>query len=227
MNPTVVDDLIFRLTTGWGKAVIPRALIGLIGVLILAFIVRSIWKRDWSVFGAVLWLIAGGVFLTFSFFPQQIIHFVVSTEYMTRIRLLMGGVSVLVLLITLESIRRTHLQERYALLWVATALVLLACVLFPHAVDLLRAVTGMEYATAIAAVAFTFLVLVAFHFSISMSAMQSKQSKVAQKLAILEARVRELEQNAENRPFGTAQDRQTVGDEAENREPVAKPYEQS
>lgn len=196
MSPSAADDLIFRLTTGWEQAVVPRVLIGLVGFLILFLTVRSIWKRDCTALAAALWLIAGGVFLAFSAYPQQIIHFVIRTEYMTRIRVIMGGVSVLVLLITLESIRRTHLQERYALLWVATALVILTCVLFPHAVDLLRAATGMEYGTAIAAVALTFLVLVAFHFSISVSAMQSKQAKVAQRLAILEARLRELERDA-------------------------------
>jgi hypothetical protein len=99
-----------------------------------------------------------------------------------------------VLYITFESIRRTHLQEKYALLWVATALIILISVLFPNAVSLFRAVTGMEYATAIATVSFTFLVMVAFHFSISLSAMQTKHSKVAQRIAILEARINKLEE---------------------------------
>lgn len=218
MNSSGFNDLVFRLTTGWEEATVQRVIIGLIGILILAVTMRWMWKRDCNLLVAALWVIVGSAFLVFSIYPQQVIKFVIGTEYMTRIRTIMGGVSLLVLFITLESLRRTHLQERYALLWVATALVILACVLFPHAVDLLRAVTGMEYAAAIAAVAFTFLVLVAFHFSISMSSMQSKQSKVAQRLAILEARVKKLEQNAEDRPFGTAQDRQTMDDEAGNRE---------
>ena len=101
--------------------------------------------------------------------------------------------SVVVLLITLESIRRTHLQERYALLWVGTGIVILVCVLFPRAVVLLRMLTGMRYTQALTAVTFTFLVLVAFHFSISISSSRSNQARIAQRLAILEERLRNLE----------------------------------
>jgi len=105
----------------------------------------------------------------------------------------MGGVSLIVLLITLESIRKTHLQERYALLWVTTAVVILMGCFFPDVVALFRAVTGMEYGAAMAAVAFVFLVMVSFHFSISLSSLGSKQSQIAQRVAILEERIREME----------------------------------
>ena len=103
------------------------------------------------------------------------------------------------LLITLESIRVTRLQERYALLWVVTALVILAATLFPEAVNLVRAVMGMRYDEAVLAVAFTFLVLLAFHFSISVSALQSKLAKTAQRIALLDARIDELEKQLATR----------------------------
>ena len=45
------------------------------------------------------------------------------------------------------------------------------------------------------AVAFTFLVLVAFHFSIALSAIQSRESKMAQRVALLEARLNQLERD--------------------------------
>jgi hypothetical protein len=72
--------------------------------------------------------------------------------------------------------------------------VIFLCALFPEAVNLFRAVTGMQYVTAVVAVAFTFLVLVAFNFSIAMSAMEADRDKIAQKVAVLEARLNELEQ---------------------------------
>lgn len=185
---------ISRYATGWDTAVAPRIAFAVLGALIVTITLRTIWKRDCSVLAAVLWLIAGATFLAFSIIPQQIINSVVKIDYMTRVRGILGGLSVFVLLITLESIRRVRLQERYALLWVGTATVILLAALFPHVVDLLRVVTGIgKYVNAVVTIAFTFLVLVAFHFSISHSAMQSKQSRIAQKVAMLEARLKELE----------------------------------
>jgi len=197
MNSAALDSLTLRLLTGWQQAVGQRVAVGLVGAAILLLTVRALLKKDCSLLAALIWLSAGSVLLVFSFIPQQFIRFVISKEYIVRIRFIMGGVSILVLLITLESIRRTHLQERYALLWVATALVIFFCVLFPHAVDLFRAATGMTYVTAIVAVTFTFIVLVAFHFSISMSITLCKQSKIAQRVAILEARLSEVERNGD------------------------------
>lgn len=193
----MIDPLAMRYAVGWEHAIFQRACIGLAGFLVLMFAGRVTWKRDCSIPTGILWLIVGGIMVTFSVIPQKVIEFVISTEYQSRIRVIMGLISLLVLYITFESIRRTHLQEKYALLWVVTGLVILISVLFPDAVALFRAVTGMEYATAIAAVSFTFLVMVAFHFSISLSAIQLKQSKVAQRVAILEARLQKMEARLE------------------------------
>jgi hypothetical protein len=62
-----------------------------------------------------------------------------------------------------------------------------------------RMVTGMTYTQALTAVAFTFLVLVAFHFSISISSSRSNQARIAQKLAILEERLRDLDGEGKGR----------------------------
>jgi len=201
----MIDPLAMRYAVGWEHATFQRVCIGLLGVLILFFAGRGTWKQDCSIVTGMLWFLAGMVLIVFASTPQKVIELVVTTEYQTRIRIIMGFISLLVLYITFESIRRTHLQEKYALLWVVTGLVILISVLFPDAVALFRAVTGMEYATAIAAVSFTFLVMVAFHFSISLSAIQSNQSKISQRVAILESRIKnmeekfsDLEDNADN-----------------------------
>lgn len=188
-----LDAGLIRYTTGWADAVLQRTLIGLIGAVVLILVIRAVIRRDTSPIAVLLWSLFGVVLVTFACIPQQVINFVVTTEYMTRIRMVTGSISLLMLLITFEAVRRTHLQERYALLWFTTGLVILVCVLFPDAVALFRTLTGMEYGAAVAAVAFTFLVLVAFNFSISFSTMQANQSKMAQRIAILEERVRQLE----------------------------------
>ena len=179
--------------TGWHTAIVPRIVIGMLGLLIISILVRKIFSKKISMVPAILWTLTGAVLALFSLFPDQMIRTVISTEYVMRMRIMMGFVSLLVLLVTLESTRQARLQERYALLWVATALVILICAFFPKVVNLLRLLMGMNYTAAVVSVAFTFLTLVLFHFSISMSISQAKQARIAQQLALLEIRVRELE----------------------------------
>jgi hypothetical protein len=194
MSQPALDELTQRLITGWDDAVPLRVVFLLIGAVIVYLTSRAALKNRCSLVVAALWLLFGVLLVAFAVWPQQIIEFIVSRPYMTRIRVIIAALSLLMLFITLESIRRTHLQERYALLWVATGLVLLVAALFPGVVALFRAVTGSEYATAVVAVAFAFLILVAFHFSISMSAGQTRQTRLAQRLALLEARLEQLEE---------------------------------
>jgi hypothetical protein len=193
VNPNALDESVLRFAMGWDSAVAARTAFALFGALVLILTIRVLWKRNCSPLAGMLWLLIGAVCVAFSIIPDTIVTIVLNAEYLTRIRFIMGGISILVLLITLESIRTTRLQERYALLWVVTALVLLLCAIFPRAVDLFRAVTGMHYETALASVALIFLALVGFHFSTAMSAMESDRDKIAQKLAVLEKRVEELE----------------------------------
>ena len=112
---------------------------------------------------------------------------------MMRIRVLMGVVSVGVFLITLLAIRGYKLREKYAVLWLATAVMIILTAFFPHIVDKARVWFGMQYVTSVVAVVFTFLVLVSFHFSIALSALNDKAALTASRCAILEARIHELE----------------------------------
>ena len=112
---------------------------------------------------------------------------------MMRIRALMGAVSVGVFLITLLAIRGYKLREKYAVLWLATAAMITLTALFPQLVDGARHWFGMQYVTSVVAVVFTFLVLVSFHFSIALSALNDKAAATASRCAILEARLRDLE----------------------------------
>jgi hypothetical protein len=193
MMPAAATDLTLRLTTGWNAAVGARMLMGVFGLLILGLAARTLWRRSGSRLVALLWLPVGAVGVVFALAPQRLVDVVIQTDYVQRVRMMAGGISALVLLITFEALRRTQLQERYALLWVATALVILVAALFPGVVALFRAVTGMTYAGAVLAVTFTFLALVAFHFSISISGFQARQDKIAQRVAVLEARLSALE----------------------------------
>ena len=116
-----------------------------------------------------------------------------------RMRLALGFLSFLVLMITLEAVRRFAMEERYALLWVSTGIILVVFAVYPDAVGWLAVLTGMQYVSAITMVVFAFLLLVAFHFSLALSELRSDQRKICQRAAILELRVAELEKKNEAR----------------------------
>lgn len=125
---------------------------------------------------------------------------------MMRIRALMGAVSAGVFLITLLAIRNYKLREKYALLWLATAAMITLVALFPQLVDVTRKWFGMQYVTSMVAVIFVFLILVSFHFSIALSALNDKTAATASRCAILEARVHELERRLGAAPAPTGED---------------------
>ncbi len=118
---------------------------------------------------------------------------IMRTSHMTRIRWLMAGVSLWVLLVACESIRRSLLRERYALLWIGTGFLILLNALFPRTLAWISSTFGMQYVTTVVAVVFTFLILVAFHFSIALSRLEKNLTRTVQRCALLEARLERLE----------------------------------
>ena len=133
---------------------------------------------------------------------------------MLRIRALMAAVSIGVFLITLLAIRGYKLREKYAVLWLATAATITLAAFFPQVMDVAREWFGMQYVTSVVAVVFVFLVLVSFHFSIALSALNDKAAATASRCAILEARIQELERRlgaAPAAPKEKADDRPAAG----------------
>ncbi|MEI8121705.1 MAG: DUF2304 domain-containing protein [bacterium] len=110
-----------------------------------------------------------------------------------RMRMVLGFLSFVVLMITLEAVRRVAMEERYALLWVSTGIILVVFAIYPDAVGWLATLTGMQYVSAITMVVFAFLLLVAFDFSLALSQLRHDQKRISQHAAALELRVAELE----------------------------------
>ena len=192
------NEVVFRLIEFWADAWVLRSVCGIVGTASLFIVVRGLRKKKLNLLVALTWLIFGAITFCFAFIPQETIRLVISVEYYVRVRIIVAGISLLILLVTFESVRHTRLKERYAILWIITALVLLVCSMAPQLVDLLRAATGMDYATAIVAVAFTFLLFVAFDFSISLSRMQEKNVQLAQRIALLQQEVEKLKGDGES-----------------------------
>jgi hypothetical protein len=105
-----------------------------------------------------------------------------------RVSVVAALVSLVLLLVVLELIRSRRLRERYALLWLLTAVVLLVLSLWRGGLDTIAGFAGISYApSALFAVAGVFVVVVLLHYSTVISRLSDENAILAQRLALLEA----------------------------------------
>jgi hypothetical protein len=114
---------------------------------------------------------------------------------MTPLTISIAGViaSVLLVLVVLELIRKRRLRERYALLWLATGIVLLVLSAWRSGLNTIAdwvGVTGYPPAV-LFAVATLFILLVLLDYSTVISKLADQNSILAQRLALLESRLNE------------------------------------
>lgn len=105
-----------------------------------------------------------------------------------RIRAAICAGAMFLLFATFESIRTTHLKERYALLWVLPSLAILALAFFPAVMDAARNYFGMEYGSIMAGVAFLSLLVAVFAISRTISRNEDHIAAIARREACLEER---------------------------------------
>jgi hypothetical protein len=114
-----------------------------------------------------------------------------------RIQLVAIIASVGLLLVVLEMVRRRRLMERYALLWLLSAIVLIALASWRDGlVHVARAVGIIYPPNALFVIALGFVLLLLLHFSSAVSRLSDQTKVLAQRLALLEERVSEAEKSA-------------------------------
>jgi hypothetical protein len=97
------------------------------------------------------------------------------------------------LLLVFELVRRRQLMERYALLWLFAATVLLVFAAWSDALRLLAKVTGVKYGpSALFAISLGFMLVLMLHFSLVISRLADQNRVLAQRLAMLQQRVEAL-----------------------------------
>ncbi len=105
-----------------------------------------------------------------------------------RIQILAIAASSALLLVVLEMVRRKAFLERYALLWLLTAVVMIVLSLWRNGLDTIAGLVGISYApSALFAVAAVFIVVVLLHYSTVISRLSDENAILAQRLALLEA----------------------------------------
>ena len=116
----------------------------------------------------------------------------------------------------LEMVRRRRRMVRYALLWLLSTLVLLGLAIWSNMLAKIAHAIGIVYPpNALFLVAFCFVILLLLHFSAVASRLVDQTKVLAQRLALLEERVRGQEERSDGRP-------EPVGAEAEaGREPTS------
>jgi hypothetical protein len=115
-----------------------------------------------------------------------------------RIQLVAIAGTVVLLLIVLELVRRRRLLERYALVWLASALILLALGVWKGLLGTVADTIGVFYPpTALFVIAFGFVLFLLLHFSTAVSRLTDQSKVLAQRLALMEERQHELEKRLE------------------------------
>jgi hypothetical protein len=114
----------------------------------------------------------------------------------TPLRVTIFGVlaSLLLIVVVLELVRGRRLKERYALLWLATGVVLLILSAWRGGLNTIAGWLGVTgYPPAVLfAVATLFIFLVLLHYSTVISKLTDENVELAQRIALLEQRVGRL-----------------------------------
>ncbi len=108
--------------------------------------------------------------------------------------------TVFLLLIVLELVRRRRLMERYALLWLLCAIVLLSLGVWKGLLDELAGAVGIASPpNALFVIAVFFILVLLLHFSVAVSRLSDQTKVLAQRQALLEQRLREQEEGGRAR----------------------------
>lgn len=109
------------------------------------------------------------------------------------------AVALVICAVIFELIRRKHLMERYAILWLVLGITLLVLAAWKGLLTTLSHAAGIYYPpAALFAVAFLFVLALLLHFSIVLSRLSDQNKILAQRVALLQQRLDEKETEGED-----------------------------
>jgi hypothetical protein len=134
----------------------------------------------------------------------------------TRIQIVAVLVTGGLFIFVLELVRRRHLMERYALLWLFSAAILLVLAAWKGLLERMASTIGIVYApSALFVIAFGFVLVLLLHFSLVISRLSDQNKVLAQRLGLLERRLKEAIEPAEREEATAARELAGVGADAE------------
>lgn len=115
----------------------------------------------------------------------------------TRLQIVAITAAAGLLMVLLELVRRRRLLERYALLWLFSAVVLLGLSVWAGLLEFVANLIGVAYPpNALFLIAFGFVMVLLLHFSLAVSRLSDQTKVLAQRLALMEERLHRHEQAA-------------------------------
>ncbi len=112
-----------------------------------------------------------------------------------RVSLAAAVAAIILLAVIFELIRSRRLQERYALLWLLTGLVIFVLAVWRSLLGKASDLVGIAYPpSALFVLAALFILLVLLHYSTVVSRLSEQNLALAQRLALLENRLRDAEE---------------------------------
>ncbi len=102
------------------------------------------------------------------------------------------GISLALVVLVFELVRRGYLKERYALLWLATSVAGLFVGMFPGAIVWISRQFQFQFLTVLVAVTFFFTLALVLIFSVVLSRLSERNRRLTQEVALLRRSVEEL-----------------------------------
>ncbi len=100
--------------------------------------------------------------------------------------------SLVLFAIVIDFIRRGLLKEKYSVLWLASAVVIMALSVKKELLDSIAGWLGIAYPPSLLfLVAFIFVLLITLHFSVVISLLHEKNKAIAQELALMKNALKE------------------------------------
>jgi len=112
-------------------------------------------------------------------------------------RLVPMVLAAIVVLVTIEMIRRRRLREEYAILWLFASGVLVVFAIFPQLVIYLQRLLKVNYLTIIVMSVFVFLAMIVMHFATVITRQADQIRRLAERTAILHRKLQELTDSAD------------------------------
>jgi hypothetical protein len=110
------------------------------------------------------------------------------------------AVTLALLLLVFELVRRKRLSERYAILWLLAATTLFVLAAWKGLLTTLSNDVGISYPpSALFAVAIGLIAMILLHFSLAVSRLSDQNKVLAQRLGLLQQRIEEAEELSSDR----------------------------
>ena len=104
---------------------------------------------------------------------------------MVKAQIIIAFVSAFLFVVTIMLIKKRKLREEYSIIWIIAELVLFSFGMFPRLLTFVSDLMGVYYLTAIFMVAFAFLFIIAFYYSIILSRLSEQNSVLIREIALL------------------------------------------